>query len=63
MNFSSQIVSLITSQATTYSTFKVELAIQDCFTLFQLMAPPPKVNTYPEVDFLKSISGWKSESI
>ena len=28
----------------------------DCFTLLQLMAPPPKVNTYPEVDFLESIS-------
>ena len=30
----------------------------DCFTLLQLMAPPPKVNTYPEVDFLESIADW-----
>ena len=34
----------------------VESAIQDCLKLLQLMAPPPNVNTQPEVDFLKSRS-------
>ena len=43
-------------EAAMYMASMLELGMLDCFTLLQLMAPPPKVNTYPEVDFLKSIS-------
>ena len=53
-NFLSHKASFAISQATTYSASMVESAIQDFLVLLQLMAPPPKVNTYPEMDFLKS---------
>ena len=55
-NFLSQTASFAASQAATYSTSMVESAIQDCLILLQLMAPPLKVKTHPEVDFLKSRS-------
>ena len=54
--FLSQIASLATSKAATYLASMVESAIQDCFTLLQLMTPPPRVNTNSEVDFLASLS-------
>ena len=38
------------------SASMVELAIPTCLTLLQQMAPPKRVNTYPEVDYLDSIS-------
>ena len=52
--FLSQTASLATSKAATYLTSMVESAMQNCFTLLQLMAPPLRVNTNPEVDFLAS---------
>src|SRR5215813_6983575 len=40
----------------TYSASMVESAIQDCLMLLHTMAPPPRVNTVPDVDFLESTS-------
>ena len=36
----------------------VESATPTCLTLLQQMAPPQKVNTYPEVDYLDFIFDW-----
>ncbi|KAA0040308.1 hypothetical protein E5676_scaffold142G004630 [Cucumis melo var. makuwa] len=41
----------------TYSSSIVESAIQDCFMLLHTTAPPFRVITYPDVDFLASLSG------
>ena len=38
--------------------FMVELEMPDCLKLFQLMAPPQRVDTYPEVDYLDFIFDW-----
>ena len=52
----SHTASLTASEAATYSASMVESETQDCFTLLHIMAPPFKVNTEPEVDFLESRS-------
>ncbi|KAA0058308.1 hypothetical protein E6C27_scaffold274G006420 [Cucumis melo var. makuwa] len=62
-NFLSHTASFAAFQATTYSASIVESAIQVCFTLLHTTAPPFKVNTDPDVDFLASLSVWKSESV
>ena len=36
----------------------VESATPTCLALLQQMAPPQKVNTYPEVDYLDFIFDW-----
>jgi len=40
----------VARQQATYFASIVESAMQSYFSLHQDMAPPPKVNTYPEVD-------------
>ena len=62
-NFQRQITSFVALKATTYSTSIVESVVQDCFTLLQLTAPLPKVNTNSEVDLWESILDWKFESM
>ena len=62
-NFQSQTASLAASKAATYSASMVESAMQDYFTLLQVMAPPPKVNTNFKVDFLASLFDWKFETV
>jgi len=54
--FLSQITSLATSKAATYSASMLETTMQDCFTLLQLRASLSIVNTNLEVDFLASLS-------
>ena len=44
-NLRSHTASFAASDAATYSASVVESAIQDCFTLLQLIAPLPNVNT------------------
>lgn len=46
-------VSLAASNAATYSASMVESVIQDCLILLHMTAPPPIVNTDPDVDFLE----------
>ena len=46
------------SKAAMDSASMVELAMPTCLTLLQQMAPPQRVNTYPEVDYLDSIFEW-----
>ena len=36
----------------------VELAMPTCLTLLQQMAPPQRVNTYPEIDYFNFIFDW-----
>ena len=55
-NFLSQTAPLVASQAATYSASMVESAIHPWLILLQTTAPPLRVNTEPEVDFLESIS-------
>ena len=40
-NFLSQMNYFVALEATTYLTSIMELVVQDCFTLLQLIAPPP----------------------
>ena len=54
----SHIASITASKAVMDPTPMVELAMLDCFTLIQLMAPPYRVNTYSEVDYQDSIFDW-----
>ena len=62
MNFFIQTASLAASDATIYSALVVESAVVDCFELFQLAAPPFKVNRYPVYDLLSSLSVRKLAS-
>ena len=61
-NFLSHTASLDASQATTYSASIVESAMQDCLILLHTTAPPLRMNTDPEVDFLDTrhsqVSTW-----
>ena len=61
--FLSQTAALAASEVVTYSTFMVESVMQYCFTLLELMAPPPRVNSNSKVDFLVSLFDWKFESV
>ena len=61
--FLNQTASLAASQAAMYSASMVESAMLDCLILLQTIAPPPRVNTDPDVDFRLSRSDWKSESV
>lgn len=54
-NFLSQMTFFTTSKTITYLTSIVKLTIQDCFTLIQLRAPPPRVNTNADVNLWESI--------
>ncbi|KAA0043611.1 hypothetical protein E5676_scaffold2208G00010 [Cucumis melo var. makuwa] len=62
-NFHSHTASFTASQAATYSASIVEFAIQVCFTLLHTTAPLFRVNIDPHIDFLASLSVWKSESV
>ena len=62
-NLHCQTASLAASQAVTYLTSIVELAIQDCLILLHIMVPLSRVNTEPQVDFLESLSNQKSDSM
>ncbi|KAA0052225.1 hypothetical protein E6C27_scaffold207G00380 [Cucumis melo var. makuwa] len=62
-NFLGHTASFTTSQAATYSASLTESAIQVCFTLLHTIAPPFRVNTDPDEDFLAYLSVWKSESV
>ena len=55
-NFLSHTAFFEASDAATYLALLVELATHICLTLLQQMAPPLKVKTYPDVDFLESMS-------
>lgn len=44
-----------------YSASIVELAIQECLIFFQTMAPPLRINTDSDVDFVKFLFDWKSK--
>ena len=46
----------------TYSASAVDRATQVCLLLFQLIAAPPRRNTYPAVDFLSPTSPAQSAS-
>ena len=54
MNFFIQIASLAASLTAMYSASVVESATVYCLELFQLIAPPFRVKTYPEMDLLSS---------
>ncbi|KAK9111977.1 hypothetical protein Scep_019496 [Stephania cephalantha] len=56
MNFLIQTASLAASDTAIYSASILESATVSCFELFQLTAPPFKVNTYPDCDLKSSIS-------
>ncbi|KAA0059716.1 hypothetical protein E5676_scaffold111G00760 [Cucumis melo var. makuwa] len=62
-NFLSHTASFAASQAATYSASIVESAIQFYFMLLHTTAPPFRVIPDPDVDFLASLSVWKSESV
>ncbi|KAA0054514.1 hypothetical protein E5676_scaffold203G00260 [Cucumis melo var. makuwa] len=62
-NFLSQTASFAASQAVTYSASIVESAMHPCLILRHTTAPPFRVNTDPDVDFLESLSVWKSELV
>ena len=62
-NFLSHTTSFSALDEATYSASVVESATHVCLTLLQQMTPPLKVKTYSDVDFLESMSLWKSESI
>ena len=62
-NFLSQTASLATLIAATYSASVVESVIHYYLILLQLIVAPPRVNIYPKVDFLKSMSVIKLESV
>ena len=61
--FLSQTTSLATSEAAIYSVSMVESTIMDYFTLLHIIAAPSRVNTEPDIDFLESLSPWKSKSV
>ena len=52
-----------TSLVAIYSDSVVESAVVSCLQLLQLIAPFPRVKINLEIDFLSSISDWKSESV
>ena len=62
-NFLSQTASFAASQAAMYSTSIAESAMYHCLMLRHTTAPPFRVNTDHDVDFLESLSVWKSESV
>ncbi|KAA0045178.1 hypothetical protein E5676_scaffold325G00520 [Cucumis melo var. makuwa] len=59
-NFLSHTASFAASQATTYSASIVESTIQLYFMLLHTTAPPFRVNTDLDVDFLASLSIWNT---
>ena len=61
--FLSQTASLAAYEAATYSASMVESVMLDRLMLLQTIAPPPRVNTDPDVNFEESLSAWKSESV
>ena len=50
--------STVASKAAINPASMVESATPTCLTLLQQMAPPQRVNTYPEVDYLNFIFDW-----
>ena len=56
MKFLIQTASFAASDAAIYSASVVESAVVSYLELFQLTAPPFKVNMYPDMDFELSIS-------
>ena len=54
----SHFASIVASKAAMNSASMVESETPTCLTLLQLMAPPQRVITYPEVDYINSISDW-----
>ena len=56
INFFIQIASVAASLAVIYSASVIESATVYCLKFFQLIAPPYKVNTYPDIDLLSSRS-------
>ena len=54
-NFLSHTTSFAASQAATYSASMVESATHPCLMLLQTIAPPHRLNTDPDVDFLESL--------
>ena len=55
-NFLIHTTSFVASKATMHSLFIVELIMQYCFTLLQLIVVPPKVKTKLELDQWESLS-------
>ncbi|PRQ50071.1 hypothetical protein RchiOBHm_Chr2g0129021 [Rosa chinensis] len=56
MNFFIQTASFAASDAAMYSASVVESAVTLCLQLLQFTAPPFKVKTNPDVDFLSFTS-------
>ena len=59
-NLLTQTASLVASQTSTYLASKVESVVHSYLILFQLIPPQLSINTYPEVEFLESLSDMKS---
>src|SRR5664279_976588 len=62
-NFLIHTPSFAASEAAMYSASVVESATVSCLELFQLTAPPFKVNTYPDCERDSSKSVWKLASV
>ena len=62
-NFLNQKASLTASEVAIYLASIVESTMIGCLKFFQFITPPLQRNTYPDVDFLSSISDIKSEAM
>ena len=52
----------VASKQAINSAYIVDDAMMDCLQLFHDTAPPTRVNTYPDVDFLVSLHPAQSAS-
>ncbi|KAA0065883.1 hypothetical protein E5676_scaffold259G00710 [Cucumis melo var. makuwa] len=62
-NFPSQKAYFVASQVVTYLASIIEFAMHLCLMLHYITTLLFRVNTDPDVDFLESLSVWKSKSM